>query len=120
MRRPWLVRSALILLIGLCLAVLFAARKARPAIVSTPCPFCHSRQTVPIVYGDALGLDDDDPLMLAHKRGELVFGGCVVRPNSPDRCCTSCGKSWPEPDPARPGLAGHRFGGAAAIYMPDR
>ena len=29
----------------------------------------------------------------AHTRGELIIGGCVLQPDSPEFACTECG--WP-------------------------
>ena len=50
-----------------------------------PCPVCGSMDAVPIVYG-LPGID----LWEAAQRGELVLGGCIVDPESPEFECGSC------------------------------
>jgi len=55
-----------------------------------PCPTCGSTDGIRIVYGYP-------PLELwqAEQRGEIVLGGCVIGPESPDYECRSCGVPLP-------------------------
>lgn len=55
-----------------------------------PCPSCGSREAVEIVYG----LPDLE-LGRSAERGEVVLGGCVIGPESPEYECRSCGAPLP-------------------------
>jgi len=55
-----------------------------------PCPACGSTDAVRIVYGyPSLELGE------AEERGEIVLGGCLVGPESPDYECRGCGTLLP-------------------------
>ena len=62
--------------------------KAPPAW--PPCPACGSTDAVEIVYG----LPGGD-LAEAADRGDVVLGGCMVGPESPDYECRSCQSPLP-------------------------
>lgn len=55
------------------------------------CPACGSRNTARILYG---------LIMLTEKlheqslKGKIVFGGCGITPDNPDRQCNDCGISF--------------------------
>ena len=55
-----------------------------------PCPRCRSTDAVRIVYGYP-----SLPLGEAAERGEVVLGGCLWGPESPDYECRSCGSALP-------------------------
>ena len=50
-----------------------------------PCPSCGSTDAVQIVYGYP-----DAELGEAEKRGEIILGGCLVGPESPEFECRNC------------------------------
>jgi hypothetical protein len=50
-----------------------------------PCPSCGARDAVRILYGYATR-----EMGQAEERGEIVVGGCVVGPESPDYECRTC------------------------------
>ncbi|MEO8486226.1 MAG: hypothetical protein ABI585_07780 [Betaproteobacteria bacterium] len=53
------------------------------------CPSCKQMAGVNIAYGY--------PSPEGHEkaaRGEIVFGGCIVRDDAPERACTHCGHRW--------------------------
>ncbi len=50
-----------------------------------PCPACGSRDAVEIAYGYP-----SFEMSLAEQRGEIVLGGCVIGPESPDYECRNC------------------------------
>jgi hypothetical protein len=50
-----------------------------------PCPACGSLELLEIVYGYP-----GHELFEADARGEVVLGGCVVGPESPDYECRDC------------------------------
>jgi len=53
------------------------------------CPKCGSERTVPIVYG----LPGPE-LQEAARRGEVLLGGCIVRPGQPTMACLHCKHGW--------------------------
>jgi hypothetical protein len=53
------------------------------------CPACKQRTGVDIVYGIP-GPDIADQA----ERGEIVLGGCVIGPDSPERACKQCHHEW--------------------------
>jgi hypothetical protein len=55
-----------------------------------PCPSCGARDPIPIVYGYP-----DFELGQAAERGEVILGGCLVGPESPEFECRSCGLALP-------------------------
>ncbi len=55
-----------------------------------PCPRCGARDPVPIVYGYP-----DLELGEAERRGEVILGGCLVGPESPEFECRACGVPLP-------------------------
>lgn len=50
-----------------------------------PCPSCGSTDAVEIAYGYPT-----TEAWEAEQRGEVVLGGCVIGPESPDYECRSC------------------------------
>jgi hypothetical protein len=58
--------------------------------ISQPCPRCGSTDAVEIIYGDP-----DVELGEAARRGEVVLGGCVIGPESPDYECRTCHEPLP-------------------------
>ena len=55
-----------------------------------PCPACASTEAVRVVYGyPSFDLGE------AELRGEIVLGGCLVDPESPDYECRGCGAALP-------------------------
>jgi hypothetical protein len=64
-----------------------------------PCPGCGSTDAVRIVYGYP-----DFELGEAERRGEVVLGGCLVGPESPDYECRGCGVALPWVDTESPPL----------------
>jgi hypothetical protein len=50
-----------------------------------PCPACAATEVVPITYGYP-----DLELGQAEERGEIVLGGCLVGPESPEYECRNC------------------------------
>ena len=59
-----------------------------------PCPTCGSTEAIRIAYGYP-----DFELWQAEERGEIVLGGCVIGPESPDYECRRCGAGLPWVDP---------------------
>lgn len=55
--------------------------------VGRRCPKCGANLTK-ITYGYPT-----NDMFDAHARGELIIGGCVVQPDSPEFACTECGWS---------------------------
>jgi hypothetical protein len=55
-----------------------------------PCPACASTDAVEIVYGYP-----SFELVEAERRGEIVLGGCLIGPESPDYECRGCGAALP-------------------------
>lgn len=55
------------------------------AEVFPPCPACGSRKVINIIYG----LPGRE-LMDAELRAEVVLGGCIVGPESPEFECRAC------------------------------
>jgi hypothetical protein len=55
-----------------------------------PCPACGASDATPIVYGYP-----DQELAEAERRGEIVLGGCVIGPESPEFECRACGVPLP-------------------------
>ena len=55
-----------------------------------PCPACGSTDAARIVYGYP-----SFELSKAEERGEVVLGGCLIGPESPDYECRSCGAAVP-------------------------
>ena len=55
-----------------------------------PCPTCGATDAIHIVYGYP-----PFELWEAEQRGEIVMGGCVIGPESPDYECRSCGAPLP-------------------------
>jgi hypothetical protein len=63
----------------------------RTAVVPLPpCPACGSRDAAPIVYGYP-----SSETWEAEERGEVVIGGCLVGPESPDYECRQCHTALP-------------------------
>ena len=50
-----------------------------------PCPSCGSTDAVPVAYGYPSW-----EMSEAEIRGEVVLGGCMVGPESPDYECREC------------------------------
>ncbi|HEX6655594.1 MAG TPA: hypothetical protein VF153_05215 [Candidatus Limnocylindria bacterium] len=59
-----------------------------------PCPSCGADDVVEIIYG----LPDLE-LWERKLRGEVVLGGCVVGPESPEFECRNCGVYLPWASP---------------------
>ncbi len=55
-----------------------------------PCPACGSTDAARIVYG----LPTVETFEEA-ERGELILGGCVIGPESPEYQCRACGAPLP-------------------------
>ena len=55
-----------------------------------PCPACGSIDAIPVVYG----LPPVD-LWEAEQRGNLILGGCLIGPESPDFECRGCHAALP-------------------------
>jgi endogenous inhibitor of DNA gyrase (YacG/DUF329 family) len=55
-----------------------------------PCPSCGASDPIRIVYGYP-GLE----LGEAEGRGEIILGGCLVGPESPELECRRCGAALP-------------------------
>jgi hypothetical protein len=62
-----------------------------------PCPTCGSTDVVRIVYGYPSA-----ELWKEEQRGELVLGGCLVGPESPEYECRSCRTPLPWVTSPRP------------------
>jgi hypothetical protein len=62
-----------------------------------PCPNCGARDAVRILYGYP-----SHEMGQAEKRGEIILGGCVIGPESPDYECGTCHAPlpWVADDPA--------------------
>jgi hypothetical protein len=71
------------------------------------CPRC-GRPALPIIYGLA-----DAEMFAASDRGEIVRGGCVMRPDSPTWACEDeeCDEQWQEGE--------LRFEGVAGMFGPS-
>ncbi len=54
----------------------------------SPCVRCGGK-SLPILYGDPTY-----DAVLAHQRGDLVLGGCVIAPGLPEWTCGNCGHQW--------------------------
>ena len=75
-------------------------RQAAPRadLKSTPlgrrrkCPECGSASVAHILYG--LPAAPDEEMQRQLDSGRIVFGGCCVFPESPDRVCNECGYAW--------------------------
>ena len=59
-----------------------------------PCPSCRS-SAEPLRIG--YGYPGND-LFEAEQRGELVLGGCLIGPESPEFQCRDCGSALPGTD----------------------
>lgn len=53
------------------------------------CPECEHRSGVPIIYGYP-----NRSIMKQAKRDKIVWAGCVIEMNAPNRCCRNCGQRW--------------------------
>ena len=53
------------------------------------CPSCGSTEIIPICYGKPSyeGFQKS-------QRGEIILGGCIMRPNAPHNVCKECNKRW--------------------------
>jgi hypothetical protein len=55
-----------------------------------PCPRCGSTDAVRVLYGYP-----SSEMAEAERRGEVVLGGCMIWPESPDYECRDCGSPLP-------------------------
>jgi hypothetical protein len=65
------------------------------AVPFPPCPACGSLESLPVEYGfPSLEMGE------AAERGEIVLGGCLIGPESPDYECRDCRAAlpWVRPD----------------------
>lgn len=53
------------------------------------CASCGSRNIVPIAYGFPAAATVE-----AYERGEIEFGGCIIRPHNPTHRCRDCGAEY--------------------------
>ena len=53
------------------------------------CPSCGSSNYIPIVYGKPSAEG-----MKRAEKGEIVLGGCIVRPDRNKYRCKDCGKDY--------------------------
>lgn len=89
----------LLLLAGVALALFGAiqwSRRApilRPSLREARCPTCGSVKPVPILYGLPASISK---VHAAEKRGELLWGGCLVSGDSPLYACPVCHEGLPE------------------------
>ena len=60
------------------------------ATVFPPCAACGSIGAVPIAYGYP-----NVELFEAERRGEVILGGCLVGPESPEYECRACHAALP-------------------------
>ena len=60
------------------------------ARIFPPCPACSSRDAVAIAYGYP-----SPEMWDAERRGDIVLGGCLVGPESPEYECRGCGAFLP-------------------------
>ena len=66
-------------------------RERTEAVIDRPpCPVCGSTGAVRILYGYPSA-----EMAAAEARGEIVLGGCVIGPESPDYECRGCGAALP-------------------------
>jgi len=63
------------------------AARRRPGLPRR-CPACGADAVRPIAYGYP-----DLTLAEAADRGDVVLGGCIIRPDNPAWRCTACGRS---------------------------
>lgn len=89
----------LLLLAGIILAVFSAIQRSRSAPILRPspkkarCPRCGPVKPVPIMYGLPAS---PDKVHAAERRGELLWGGCVVSGDSPLYACPVCHEGLPK------------------------
>ena len=53
------------------------------------CPSCGSSNSIPIVYGKP-----SSEAMKKAEKGEIVLGGCIVRPDRNKYRCKDCGRDF--------------------------
>lgn len=58
------------------------------------CPACRSERIVEIAYGMP-GPEAE----ASQRRGEIILGGCIVGPDSPEWGCADCGTLIEQPPP---------------------
>lgn len=57
------------------------------------CPECNSSKIARFLYGLPMFSAKLDKQI---KNGEVIIGGCVIRPGSPDYRCRDCGREFKE------------------------
>ena len=71
------------------------------------CPKCGKAEPMRIAYGYP-----SSEMIVASGRGEVVLGGCMVRPDSPTWRCRACRHAWGGPPSRIDGIAAFFPGGA--------